>query len=174
MALDIFEALTMQDELRGQGGAQSAEGARPAMPGMARIYEAVTRPELPIDLELRRALRAYPKLRQAFDGLVARHAVHHVPRAAAAKTERVMARVAPGVTIELRPSRAAPGQVFVVIELADPGEAAPTTLFVRQAAGDTLKHALPPAQDGQIQLLLDGEDALVQALGDEGSEVFLS
>jgi len=175
MALRMFAALALGDALRADPAAlQPPAAARPPMPGMARLYDVATRPELPIDPEFRRALAHYPKLRQAFDGLVRRHAVLHLPRAAAAKTERVTARVAPGLSIELRPSRAAPDQVFVVIALAPSDADSPRALFVRRADGDYLKHGLPPLQDNGFQLLLDRDDPLVDALGEEDAEVFLA
>ena len=95
------------------------------------------------------------------------------PRSAAAGTKALENRQGQGFAIRLRPSRAEPSQVYVMIELLDPGAEAPKALFIARHPKGLLKQALPEARGGMVQLLAEVESDLIRALRDPGSEVFL-
>ena len=92
---------------------------------------------------------------------------------AAAGTKALESRDGHGFTIRLRPSRAEPSQLYVVIELLDHIADTPKALFVAQHPKGLLKHDLPEARGGTVQLLVETESDLVRILQDPGSEVFL-
>ena len=65
------------------------------------------------------------------------------------------------------------GMFREVIELLDHIADAPKALFVAQHPKGLLKHDLPEARGGTMQLLVETESDLVRTLQDPGSEVFL-
>ena len=73
----------------------------------------------------------------------------------------------------LRPSRAEPTQVYIVIELADEDAVPPELIYVCRPGRPCEKHRLPVAHDGAIQILADLHSPLVEALRDGHAEVFL-
>ncbi len=123
---------------------------------------------------LERALAARPGLARDMERLLRKRARHHAPRLAAASSGLGSSRRGAGFTISLRPSRAEPAQVYVVIDVLDLTSGPPRTLFVSQPDDRLVKHALPDADGGTIQLLADAESDLVRALSHPESEVFLS
>ena len=58
-------------------------------------------------------------------------------------------------------------------DMAEAGALAPRSLFVSQREHRLIKQALPPAQGDTIQLLVESDSALAEALRDPQSEVFL-
>ncbi len=123
---------------------------------------------------LERALSARPALADDLQSLLRKRAMLHSPRLAAASSGLESSRRGTGFTISLRRSRAEPAQVYVVIDVLDTSSGPPRTLFVSKRHEHLVKHALPDANGGTIQLLADAESDLVLALRDPDSEVFLS
>jgi hypothetical protein len=119
--------------------------------------------------EVDEELRKSHKLRADFDHLLRRMARYSLPRLAAASSGAAITRTAEGCRITLRPSRADPTQIYVIIEADGPAQ----TLFVRSDQGSHVRHPLPSAQDGVVQLLAEEGSDLVAALRDVESEVFL-
>ena len=166
-----FEALSALDDLAAARGKPVA-GERSA--GFSDLYAYVTDPERPMSQALERALSTRPSLAMDLQRLLRKRASHHAPRLAAASSGLESSRRGSGFTISLRPSRAEPAQVYVVIDVLDLASRPPRTLFVSQPDDRLVKHALPGAEGGTIQLLADVESELVRALRDPESEVFLS
>ncbi len=166
-----FEALSALDDLAATKGKPVA-GERRA--GFSDLYAYVTDPKRPMSQALEEALSTHPSLAMDLQRLLRKRARHHSPRLAAASSGRESNRRGTGFTISLRPSRAEPAQVYVVIEVFNLSSRPPRTLFVSQPDERVVKHALPGAEGGTIQLLADAESELVKALSDPESEVFLS
>ena len=122
-------------------------------------------------VEIEAALRSNAGLRSDFDHLLRRLASHSLPRLAAASSGAVTTRTAEGCRILMRPSRADPAQVYVIIELDDPA-AAPGALFAC-TRGTVVCHPLPPFGDGRVQLLAEVGSDLISTLRDVDAEIFL-
>jgi hypothetical protein len=166
----VFDALSTLDEI---GAADHASGAGKRQVGFADIYAYVHEPDRPMSAQLSAALEADERLRNALLRLLTKTADYRCPRSAAAGTKALESRDGHGFTIRLRPSRAEPSQLYVVIELLDHIADTPKALFVAQHPKGLLKHDLPEARGGTVQLLVETESDLVRILQDPGSEVFL-
>lgn len=122
--------------------------------------------------EISAALRADARLLDDFQHLLRRLSVTALPRMAAASSGVVTRREADGCRITLKPSRANSSQLYVLIEFADL-DRVPTALFALSAQGRHMRHPLPPAEAGRLQLLVDADSELVSYLCDVDAEVFL-
>ena len=60
-----------------------------------------------------------------------------------------------------------------MVELLDQSRETPKTLFIARHQDALLKHALPDARGGTVQLLAESDSDLIRALRDPRSEVFL-
>lgn len=165
-----FDALSTLDAMAATERAR-AIGERRV--GFADIYAYVNEPECPMNARLAQALEADARLRNDLLRLLSKTAGYRCPRSAAAGTRALESRHGQGFTIRLRPSRAEPSQVYVVIELLDRAAETPKALFVAEHQEGLLKHALPEARGGTVQLLAETESDLIRALQDPRSEVFL-
>ena len=170
LAEQAFDALSTLDEL---AAASNAEDGRARRIGFGDIYAYVNEPYCDMSAPLRQALEADKRLRDDLMRLLAKTAGYRCPRSAAAGTKALESRQGQGFAIRLRPSRAEPTQVYVVIELLDPGAQAPKALFIARHPDGLLKQALPDVRGGTVQLLAEVESDLIRALRDPGSEVFL-
>jgi hypothetical protein len=170
-ARQAFEALSTLDDLAAGVWRPDADERHA---GFSDLYAYVTDPQRPMSQALERALSVRPSLAMDLQRLLRKRASHHSPRLAAASSGPESSRRGTGFTISLRTSRAEPAQVYVVIDVLDLASRPPRTLFVSQPDDRLVKHALPGAEGGTIQLLADAESELVQALRDPESEVFLS
>jgi hypothetical protein len=170
LAEQAFDALSTLDEL---AAANSAGESGERLVGFGDIYAYVNEPGRAMSASLREALEADARLRDALMRLLAKTAGYRCPRSAAAGTKALENRQGQGFAIRLRASRAEPSQVYVMIELLDPGAEAPKALFIAQHPDGLLKQALPEARGGTVQLLAEVESDLIRALRDPGSEVFL-
>jgi len=165
-----FDALSTFDEI---AAAQRAWGPGERQVGFADIYAYVNEPGCPMSPRLSEAFEADVRLRDDLLRLLAKTAGYRCPRSAAAGTKVLESRHGQGFTIRLRPSRAEPSQVYVVIELLDRRAEAPKSLFIAEHREGLLKHALPEARGGTVQLLAETESDLIRALRNPSSEVFL-
>ena len=146
---------------------------RPAAIGFAELYAYATDPAHVPRAELLLVLDEDERLRADFAALLRTTASIRLPQAAAASSGALSAREAEGCRISFRESKADAAQIYVIIELADTSAPAPGSLFVCGADQTVRKIALPEAQDGRIQLLLEADSDLVQGLRDIDTEVFL-
>ncbi len=165
-----FGALSTLDEIT---AAKRSRGTGERQVGFGDIYAYVNEPGRPMNARLSEALEADAGLREDLLRLLTKTAGYRCPRSAAAGTKVLESRQGQGFIIRLRPSRAEPSQVYVVIELLDPAAETPKALFIAEHRDGLLKHALPEARGGMVQLLAETESDLVRALRNPGSEVFL-
>jgi hypothetical protein len=122
---------------------------------------------------IRRALGSDPRLRVDLDRLLQRTASWHGPRASAASSGQLEMRTGDGFQIQMKSSRAAPDQVYVLIALTGALDRTPSTLVIRSAAGEYIKWPLPRAQAGIIQVLTDEASDALRLLRDPKSELYL-
>ncbi len=137
------------------------------------LYAYASDPTFDATQTFRARLAGDPKAQHDLSRLLARVAFAHMPRQAAAASADVVRRESAQATITLTPSRTEAGQVYVIITLTDPGVRAPTRLTVQDRVGAFLDFDLGPFSAGRVQFLLAETDAVVTALRDTGTEVFL-
>ncbi len=149
------------------------DGPASARPSPSALWAHVTG-AAPIPRgELAAALLADPGLREALTGLMERSALATGPRVAAASTaERVTERSGDGFRLRLLPAQGATDQTWVMIELDRP-DPAPSRLTAQPADGPPESVALDPPVDGLVQMLAETSSALVRALADPATTVFL-
>jgi len=167
-----FDALLKLDELRRPADPEAA-ASRPIP--VSRLYDYATDAQRDDDAEVEEALARDPRLAADLRRLLEKTALRHVPRAVAASTGPVRERHGEGCRVRLQPSRAEPGQTYVIIEIAPPSDPAesPRALFVCDAGNRCRRYTLPEARDGVVQLLAEAQSDLVRALEDIRSEVYL-
>ncbi len=168
-AEQVFDALSTLDTLMDRSEAEPAAGSI----GFSDVFAFATDPRREMDNTLREALLRNPRLRRDLDRMLANRPVYRFRRVAAASSGEVDGREGDGFSIRLRSSRADPRHTFVNIELAAGTEKAPTMLFVCRNGDEYIKHFLPEPQGGVIQLLVETESDLVNALRDIQTEVFI-
>ncbi len=166
----LFDALLRLDALK----RPPEEPASRSVP-LSRLYDYATQAARDDDAAVEKALERDPRLAADLRLLLEKTALRHVPRAAAAGSGPVRERHGEGCRVRLQPSRAEPGQLYVIIEVAPPAPAAeaPRTLFVCDAENRCRRYLLPEARDGVVQLLAEAQSDLVRALEDIRSEVYL-
>lgn len=165
----LFDVLTHLDNLTRTSGEQ----ARSSRIAIGRLYAYATGSADTEDPELERALEGDSELRADLHRLLEKTAVGYLPRVAAASSGPIEVREGRGCRIRFEVSRAEPSQTFVMIELTDRETPVPGHLFVCDAENRCLKCPLPPARDGEIQILLEQGSALLDRLLDIDTEVFL-
>ena len=159
-----------QDSVR-----QTMTDLRDATPGIpfSRLWRFASG-EVTHDAGLLAALRQDKKLTADFNALLQKISWSHFPQVAAASTDETLSlRETDLCTIRIEPSRAEPNQVYVIIELKDPDASAPGSLITSASDGSLESMELPTDQSGVIQLLLEKDNALLIALSDHSTEVFL-
>ncbi|NQV78935.1 MAG: hypothetical protein HQ495_00180 [Alphaproteobacteria bacterium] len=164
-AIPVFNALAaMQDLLAGPAAAPGVT--------IAQLYRLATDPQVE-DVVLETRLGADPALRASFELVLQRTAAYALPKLAAASTGEVTTREGPGYRIRLQPSQAEPLQTYVIFEIDDAARTAPRTVFVCRADRAPLRHRLPDAIGGVVQVLVDADSDLLRGLRDLDAEVFL-
>lgn len=150
--------------------------ARPvaaAPPSPSALWAHATGSALLPPAGLAAALLAFPALRETLTGVLQRAALAVGPRVAAAATGAGLTeRGGDGFRLRLLPARGAPGQTWVLIMLDRP-DPAPARLTVLPADAGPESVALDPPVDGAVQLLVEIDSALVKALADPASTIFL-
>lgn len=166
----VFDALSNLDALaeRADADEDDAKGI-----GFPDIYAFATDPKREMDNTLRAALLRNPRLRRDLERMLANRPVYRFRRVAAASSGAVDGREGDGFSIRLRASRADPRHTFISIELAPGTPRSPGMLFVSLNGEEFIKHSLPEPQDGVIQLLVETNSELVNALRDVQAEVFI-
>jgi len=98
----------------------------------------------------------------------------YAPRlAAAASSGRTQTREGEGCRISLRPSRADPEQVYVVVEMTRPEGVVPRHLFLSLPDGLFSRFDLPEPDGMVFQILAQADSGLVRGLSSPETEVFL-
>ena len=162
----MFEALDMID-------VATEQAVEPRRVSFSDLYAFANDPEREMAPELAEALASDGAFEADLLRLLDRIAAYRFPRAAAASSGPVAQRDGDLYRIALRPSRAEPSQVYIVIELADLDSVPPELIYVCRPGKPCEKHRLPIAHDGAIQILADLRSPLVEALRDGQAEVFL-
>lgn len=167
-----FDALLKLDALRHR---VDAETAVPRPVPLSRLYDYASDIRRDNDAWLERALAGDPRLAADLRLLLGQTAIRHLPRAAAASSGPVRERHGEGCRVRLQPSRAEPGQTYVIIEMIPGGEPAPAprAFFVCDAGNNCRRYTLPEARDGIVQLLAEARSDLVRALEDIRTEIYL-
>jgi hypothetical protein len=119
------------------------------------------------------ALKASAPIRAALHDLLSRASDFHVPRAMAAASDDIDVREGPDCRISIQPSEAAPGQVYVIVELTRAGSRQPKVMHLMGAAGAYHRTELPEFHDGIAQLIVEGASEIITAIQDPDTEVFL-
>ena len=163
----VFDALTTVDALT------APDAGTQRRVGHADLYAYATHSGRGMDESLRRALAESPMLRRDLERIIDRQSLYHFPRVAAASSGAVTEREGDGFRIRFRESKAAKGQTYVIIEIDEPANGTPRSLFMCGADRHYGKIELPEEQDGVIQLLLDNSSADLKALRDVQTEIFI-
>ena len=161
---------TDEDNLR-----QTMAAMQDASPGIAfsRLYQ-YARGDISLDTELLAALKQDKTLARDFNALLQKLSWDSLPQVAAASTDSdLRLRETDLCTIRIEPSRAEPDQVYVILELKDPAASPPDLLITSAADGAIETLALPQPDDGIIQLLLQADAAILLAMQDHATWVFL-
>jgi hypothetical protein len=166
VAARMFGALDMIDTV-------TKSVAAPRRVGFSDLFAFANDPNREMTPDLSQALRQDSALEADLLHLLDRVAAYHFPRAAAASSGPVAQRDGDLYRIALRPSRAEPSQIYIIIELADLDSVPPELIYVCRPGQPCEKHRLPIAHDGAIQILADLGSSLVEALRDGRAEVFL-
>lgn len=163
----VFEALVLRDFVR------SPSAAPTARVGFGDLYAFAASPAARMDARLASALISMPSLRRDLDALLDRISQYRFPRVAAASGGDTGGREGDGYAIRIKPSKAEPEQVYVLVTVADPAGRYPTALFFRTGDGRYGAIALPAFVGDTAQLLAEEGSELVRALRDVDAEVFL-
>ena len=169
-AEQVFDALSNMDEVTSRRDVFE-DGTRRI--GFSDLYAFATGSDSMMDEELERAVENDVQLRDDLDRLLDETALYQSERVAAASTGKVDMREGEGFEIRLHKSRAAPQQIYIIIELKDPEAAPPTAMFLCGSRPLYQKRLLPKMQDGTIQILTNSDSDLVEALRDIKTRVFL-
>ena len=140
------------------------------------LYEAASNPAAPIAPRVAGALGADPGgVRAEFEALLEANAACWFPAAAAAAGEEGLdRREADGGRIDIRPSAAGDGQVYVLIRTGDGARhTKPVALVAVPPNGPPLRAPLPEDIEGVYQLIEHEDSALVRALRDPASKLAL-
>ena len=162
----MFEALDMIDTA-------IEPVATPRRVGFSDLYTFANDPDRDMAPELAEALARDEALEADLIRLLDRTAIYRFPKVAAASSGPALRRDGDLYRISLRPSRAEPMQIYVIIELADLEMPPPALIYVCRSGRPCHKHQLPVAHDGTIQILADLGSPLVEALRDGQAEVYL-
>lgn len=168
LAARMFDALDTIDSI-----AETMSAGRPRRIGMSDLFAFVNDPDQEMGPQLATALAESEMLRDDLSRLLERTARYRFPLVAAASSGPVARRDGELYRIALRPSRAEPSQVYIVIDYADLDAPQPQLIYVCRPGCPCEKHRLPAAHDGTIQILADEASPLVEALRDRRAEVFL-
>lgn len=153
--------------------AMTAPPAKRAI-GFSELYAYATDPGIAPSVALTTTLSTDGALRATLRRILANTAIGRLPQVAAASSGTIESREGDGCRIEINPSRADAGRVYILITLTESWVRTPTTLFVYSPEGRSTKVALPEAQDGRIPLLVESDSEVARALRDIATEVYLS
>jgi hypothetical protein len=141
--------------------------------GFDDLYKYVNGMRKLDQMELNQALSKDKKLAAGFDRLLHNEALYYLPQAAAASNGEIDEREGEGFVIRLKPSRATPDQIYVMIEFENPGAELPSNLFLIPVSGECSRLDLPEGSSGTVQIVAEASSDLIKNLRDPGTEVFL-
>jgi len=121
---------------------------------------------------LKKALSSDLRTRRDLNLLLRKHAIAFMERAAAASSGDIEKREGDGFNLTLKPSKANPDQIYLIIEAFE-REEIPTLLFIESDEVGVLRLKIDDYYDGEAQILLSSQDDVVKALRNHASEVIL-
>lgn len=137
------------------------------------LYRYATDPAFDLPPGVKAKLAADPTAAADLERIIAAQPFAHMPRQAAAATDDAVRRETDAAVLTLTPSRAAPTQVYLGIQLADKENTGPRQLFARTVSGAWVRETLPAFSGGRAQVLLEADGDMARALGDPETEVYL-
>jgi hypothetical protein len=140
--------------------------------GFSDVYAFATGLEQPTQA-LRQALLRDRRLRSALDRLLDKTSLYRFPKVAAASSGAIEGRDGDNYKIRLKVSQAAPRQTYVIIEFRDLVTNPPSAILFSKPDGEYNIHPLPEPDGKIIQILTDSDSALVTALRNVDTEVYL-
>ncbi len=168
IAKRAFTALSILDSTKANRDSSKLSHISPA-----QLYAYASRPNFPIPFEVRHALKSNPRLRQSFHRLLIKCSNYYLPSVAAASSGEITEREAGNFRIRLHPSKVEPKQLYLIIEILVDNISPPRLLILHDENGDYLKQPLPDPHDNQIQLLIQSDSELANAIRKHSSEIFL-
>jgi len=163
----IFHALHSLDHLMGK-----EDKTTQARPGFTELYAYAHDPAYTPSSGLLLALSHDLRLRHDFNRLINKQALASFPRAAAASSGDIQQREEDGFRLTLKPSRADPTQIYLIIESIDRDES-PRLMFVQIEEEPVYRLVLDGFEDGEAQILLNEQEDIVKALRNFKSDVIL-
>ena len=153
----------------------SAPAVATRKPRFDEIRAAALDPAGAMDESLAAALAVDAGIRATFEALVSEAALCWFPAAAAASDgEGLDMRAEDGFSVQVLPSSADGGQVYVLIHCAEGRDAKPSALIVFPGEGTPVRTALPEDIDGVYQLVERRDSPLVRAIRDPASRLALA
>ena len=137
------------------------------------LYRYATDPAFELSPSAQALLESDPNAAADLERLLAARPFTYMPRQAAAATSGPVRRETDAAILTLTPSRAAPDQTYLVIELVDPGAPPPAQLFARSADGGWTRIPLAKFDSARVQVLLETNGETVAVLSDPETEVYL-
>ena len=163
-AVEALDALAHVDEILAPA---------PGKVGFAELYAYAVDPAHEPAPQLLDALDHDAGLQADFQKLLKNTARYYMPEVAAASTGALESREVDGCRILFKSSRAAPDQVYVIIEATADRTFQPEILFVQFPDGRTRRTELGAASAGRTQILLDRTSEIAQGLMDINTEVYV-
>ncbi|MBT3886652.1 MAG: hypothetical protein HOF70_17845 [Rhodospirillaceae bacterium] len=168
-AREIFGGLAaMNDVLEEATGTDNVAAVAPA-----DLYAFALGHAGPAASKVEAALKTSAPIRAAFHDLLSCASDFHVPRAMAAASDDIDVREGADCRISIQPSEAAPGQVYVIVELTQAGSHDPKVMHLMGAGDVYHRTELPEFYDGIAQLIVEVTSEIITLLQDPDTEVFL-
>jgi hypothetical protein len=169
-AEETFDALSTLNELRMHLAPTGNHSRRISFDD---LYKYVTGTRQLDQTELSLALSQDKKLSAGFDRLLHIEALYYMPQAAAASSDEITEREGEGFVIRLKPSRATPDQIYIIIEFKNLDAKHPSRLFIMPVSGKCSKLDLSEGSNNVLQIVAESSSDLVINLRDPGTEFFL-
>lgn len=168
-AREIFSRLAaMNDVLQEATGTDIAAAITPA-----ELYAFALGHAGAAASKVEAGLRTSAPIRAAFKDLLERASGFHVPRAMAAASDDIDVREGADCRILVQPSEAAPGQVYVIVELTHAGSRQPKVMHLMGAGDVYHRTELPEFHEGIAQLIVEATSEIIMLIQDPDTEVFL-
>ena len=139
----------------------------------SRLYAIANDPGSPMPSDIAAAMLQRPALRVAYRDFLAGAASYSVPEAIAASSEDLPTRRGDGCLIRFLLSQAEPDQVYLVVELDDPGRATPKALVFCDRENFCSVVELTGWRDGVTQLIVETGSDILRMARDPTSSAYL-
>ncbi len=139
----------------------------------SRLYAIANEPGAPMPADIAAAMLQRPTLRATYRDFLAGAASYSVPEAMAASSEDLPTRKGDGCLIRFLPSQAEPDQVYLVVELDDPGRAAPKALVFCDRDDFCGVVELTSWRNGVAQLIVEMGSDILRMARDPHSTAYL-